>query len=146
MLQYFTTFLIFCILLLYYWYQLPITSHLSIELVLNLGFVKFFPHVIITNSISYIPKDCIKEYVRLDLRLPPYSYDHIKILEEPRYNGTSYYYPGVLKDVNKQCWDFNASYICLTNMYCCYRSSFLTENLTYIKIYERFWWIYISSI
>ena len=104
--------------------------------------VIFIPKIVIQEILDEIPKEYIKKYVRIDLRLPPYSYDHIKLVEESRFYDAWFYYKGVVNNINRECCDFNASYVCLKNMYCCNTASFCTENLSYIEIdHSLFKWI-----
>ena len=82
---------------------------------------------------NYIPPECVIEYVKLDLWIKP-SYNHTKLFEEEKFNGSKFYYKGVVDDINKAYWDFNASYVRLNNMYCCGNGSFCSLNYTFILL------------
>ena len=91
-----------------------------------------FKKVIITNYIYEIPKEYIKEYVTLDLRLQPYSYDHVRVLSSPKYNLDVIRNQSTIEEMNQYCWDYNASYVWLKKMYCCGYASYCCQNLTFI--------------
>ena len=93
-----------------------------------------FRYIIITSYVYEIPKDCIKEYVKLDLRLNPYPFDHVRCLISPKYELTGISNSSELSDLNRQCWDYNGTYVWLQRMYCCGQACYCYTNSSFIQL------------
>ena len=119
--------LIFCIASIgYKIITAPVKSHGFQDISVS-GFF-FMKSVIITSYISTIPK----EYVTLDLRLQPYSYDHVRVLISPKYELSGN--QREVEDLNRKCWDYNGTYVWLKRMYCGGHASYCCENLSFIRL------------
>ena len=111
--------------------------------------------------VNFIPKECLVEYVRLNLSLPPYQYDHILFYDRSTFrnlqtfilnkkgiaNYFKPYYDGYEIDLNRNCWEFSASYVHMKNMFVCNSATYTMYDMTYIYL-ENDWklnWIRTNS-
>ena len=101
---------------------------------LNVFMPSFSTYVNISNTIFEIPKEIIKKYVKLDLRIPPISNDHIKIIREADFEELHSYYKGIAENLTESTYNFHASYVWLKNVYCNRNASYCSENFTFIKL------------
>ena len=114
------------------------SSQYTSLLKLNLRFPKFEFFVQIKEIIDYLPSYCVVEYVKPDLKLPKFIYDHVKIFKKESFqNNETKDFSVIENELNRKCWDYQGSYVHLRNMYCCFSSSFCTQNMTFITLDKK---------